>query len=233
LQAVRLQPDIILTPESAVSGYEFYKILGKDWIKADYPKIIEKLSQLALENKVAMILGSPVYEEKSEKYYNAAIFIDEQGQVIGEYHKIMALHGSEAWSDPGAEIKPVEWRDYKIGLLICADAYSERIKAELVKQNVNVLISSAAWGPGLHCPSGEWEKLSKETEVCLFVCNRTGNENTINFEGSTSTIVVNGYRRLEYADKRSAILTIDVGSDNWFPHSEQFNILQFDENGTI
>jgi predicted amidohydrolase len=233
LQAVKLKPDLILTPELAVSGYEFYAVLGKDWIKADGHKIIAKFSQLAQENKVALVLGSPVYEDKSEKYYNAVLFIDEQGQVIAEHHKILVLPGVEAWASPGAEIKPVHWRGYKIGLLICADAYSKRITAGLVKQGVDVVLSSAAWGPGYHCPNGEWEQVSKETGACVFVCNRTGNEDTLNFEGSTSTVVVAGRRKVEYANKHTAILSIDVESDHWTPHREQFNILAFDENGMI
>jgi predicted amidohydrolase len=224
LMAVRLQPDIIVTPELAVSGYGFYKILGKEWMKSYGYKIIEKFSKLAQENNVALILGSPVYTEKSNKYYNAALFIDEQGQVIGEHHKINVLPGSEDWSSPGSEIKPVEWRGYKIGLLICSDAYTENIAGELAKQGANVLFSPAAWGPGLHEPDGEWEQRSKETRLCLYVCNRTGNEDVLNFEGSSSAVVVDGYRRVEYAMKQTAILTIDVEAGSWLPRSDKFTI---------
>ncbi|MCX6065544.1 MAG: carbon-nitrogen hydrolase family protein, partial [Chloroflexi bacterium] len=125
LKAVELQPDLILTPELAVSGYEFCEVLGKEWIKADGPIILEKFSRLARDHQVALVLGIPSYEAESDKYYNAAIFINEQGQVLGAHHKILVLPGAEAWSSPGAEIKPVAWRNHKIGLLICADAYRE------------------------------------------------------------------------------------------------------------
>jgi hypothetical protein len=45
LKAVELQPDLILTPELAVSGYEFYKALDKEWIKVDSPAIITIASE--------------------------------------------------------------------------------------------------------------------------------------------------------------------------------------------
>ena len=225
LKAVDLQADLILTPELAVSGYEFYKVLGRDWIKTDGPAIIEKFSQLARQNKVALVLGSPIYDEKSEKYYNAAIFIDEYGQVIGAHHKILALHGSEGWSEPGEQIKPVAWRDQKIGLLICADAYPEKIAAELASQGAKVLISLAAWAPGMHGPAGEWEQRSKDTGLCFLVCNRTGPEAHLNFEGSSSIVAANGRRIVEYAGKQPAILIIDLDIDNWRPQSENFSIL--------
>jgi predicted amidohydrolase len=226
LKAVELQPDLILTPELAVSGYEFYKILGREWIKEDGKKVIEKFSHLARKNKVALVLGSPIYDAKSDKYYNAAIFINEQGQVIGEHHKILVLPGAEAWSSPGVEIKPVEWRGHKIGLLICADAYKESIAEKLAQQGAEVLISLAAWAPGEHGPSGEWEQRSKDTGLCVLVCNRTGKGALVNFDGSSSVVVAGGRKVVEYAEKQPAILTIDVDADHWLPSSKKFTVLK-------
>ena len=230
LKAVGLQADLILTPELATSGYEFYKALGREWIKSDGQNIIKRFSELARQHKVALVLGSPVYEAQSEKYYNAALFIDEDGQLIGEHHKISVLPGAEEWSSPGLDLKPVAWRGHKIGLLICADAYPEKISAELAKQGSTVLISLAAWAPGLHGPDGEWERRSKQTGLCLFVCNRTGNESLMNFEGSSSVAGVDGRRVVEYSDKHPAILTIDVRAGDWSPKNERFNIFKFNEN---
>jgi len=226
LKAVDLQADLIITPELAVSGYGFYKILGRDWIADDSHKIVARFSQLAAENNVALVLGSPIFDKKSDRFYNAAIFIDERGQVLGQHHKFNVLPGSEAWSSPGVEIKPVNWHRYKIGLLICADAYTDKITSELASQGAHVLISPAAWCPGLHGPDGEWEQRSKETGLCLFVSNRTGNDAQLNFDGSSSLIAVAGSRMLEYSDKKPAILTVDVNADTWLPINERFNVVQ-------
>ena len=84
LRALQVKPDIFMMPELAVSGYEFYKEIGKEWIKKDVPTIIEKFSRLAQENRVAIVLSTPRYIAKQDRYYNAAIFINEQGQIIGE-----------------------------------------------------------------------------------------------------------------------------------------------------
>jgi len=226
LKAVELKADLIITPELAVSGYGFYKILGRDWIAADSQKIVVRFSQLARENNVALVLGCPVFDEKSDRFYNAAIFIDENGQVLGEHHKFNVLPGSEGWSSPGVEIKPVNWHDHKIGLLICADAYTDKITTELARQGADVLISPAAWCPGLHGPDGEWELRSKETGLCLFVCNRTGNDAQLNFDGSSSLIAVDGRRLLDYSDNEPAILTVDINPKTWLPVSERFNVVR-------
>jgi predicted amidohydrolase len=217
LKAVQLNPDIVLMPELAVSGYEFHKVIGKEWIQEDVPGIIDKFSCLARENRVVIVLSTPRYNLERDSYYNAAIFIDEQGQVLGEHYKINVLPSSEGWSSPGFEAKPVSWKEHKIGLLICSDAYTENIAKELAEQGTNVLISPAAWAPGMHEPNGEWEQRSMETGLCMYVCNRTGKEDKVNFEGSASAVIAAGRRLFEYSNKQPAILTIDVNAVDWSP----------------
>jgi predicted amidohydrolase len=60
LKTLQFKPDIVVMPELAVSGYEFYKQIGKEWIKEKVPAVVEKFSRLARENHVAIVLSSPV-----------------------------------------------------------------------------------------------------------------------------------------------------------------------------
>lgn len=226
LKAVGLGPDIILTPELAVSGYEFFKAIGSDWIRNVTPQIIARFSDLARANSVALILGTPCFRAASQSYHNAALFIDEAGNIAGEYYKINVLHGSESWSSPGEEIKPVLWQGHKIGLLICSDAYTPQIAGQLAGQGANVLLSPAAWAPGLHGPNGEWEQRSGETGLGVFVCNRTGREKELSFNGSSSVVAAGGRRIVNYAEERPALLTIEVTARDWLPLSEQFQVVE-------
>jgi N-carbamoylputrescine amidase len=226
LKAVHLGPDIIITPELAVSGYEFFKAIGSDWIRNITPQIIARFSDLARANRVALILGTPRFRAASQSYHNAAIFIDEQGNLAGEYYKINVLPGSESWSNPGEEIKPVLWQGHKIGMLICSDAYTPQIAGELASQGANVLLSPAAWAPGLHGPDGEWEQRSQETGLSFFVCNRTGKEKEVSFKGGSSVVAAGGRRIVNYAEERPAILTIEVKARDWLPLGEQFQVVE-------
>lgn len=169
-QAATLHPDLVLTPELAVSGYEFYPMLGSSWIQNDSPGIIERFCHLAAELRIALALGTPLFDPQSEKFYNAAIVIDENGQVAGTRHKILVLPGSiEGWASPSSDARPVVWREHKLGLMICADAYSQRLASELAQHGAQVFISLAAWAPGFHGPSGEWEQRSLETGLPVLV----------------------------------------------------------------
>jgi predicted amidohydrolase len=232
LRALESKPDLIVMPELAISGYEFYQEIGSEWIVGVIPDAIHRFARLARENEVALVLGSPRYSETANRYHNAAIFIDERGQVAGEHHKINVVYpGSESWASPGSQIAPVAWNGRKIGLLICSDAYTEDISAELAQQGADVLISLAAWAPGFHAPSGEWEQRSKETGLSVLVCNRTGREKKLDFTGGSSVVVAGGRRLVEYSDKQPAVLSIEVTSSDWFPLGEQFEILEIPENG--
>lgn len=223
LQAAELKADLVLTPELAVSGYEFYPALGREWIRSEGLSIIEKFCRLALENHITLVLGCPTYDEPSDTYHNSAIVINDTGQVIGSHHKILVLPGSiEGWSASGQVVLPVEWYSQKLGLLICADAYKVSIAEELAKQGASVLISLAAWAAGEHAPNGEWEKCTQNTGLCFYVCNRTGQSTTLNFEGSSSVVVAGGRRVAEYAGIPSAILTMDF-DESWQPLNPHFS----------
>jgi predicted amidohydrolase len=59
-KGVELKANLILTPELAISGYEFHEVLGKEWIKTRSHTIIGKFSSLARELHVALVPGSPI-----------------------------------------------------------------------------------------------------------------------------------------------------------------------------
>lgn len=226
LKALAFEPNLIVTPELAVSGYEFFRLLGADWIKTVGPQAIARFCDLARDHQVAVILGSPWFDGTTNRHYNAAILIDEQGRVAGKHCKINVLPGSEGWSSPGPEIRPIVWNGHKLGLLICSDAYTPNHAAELARQGAEVLISPAAWAPGFHGPSGEWEQRSQETGLCVYVCNRTGAEVNMNFEGSLSVVIAGGHRLIDYSQKQAAILSLAVQTGDWRPLDKQFTIVE-------
>jgi predicted amidohydrolase len=76
-----------------------------------------------------------------------------------------------------------------IGVLICADAYTKNIADTLLAKGAEILAAPSAWGPGIHGPNGEWEQRSIDTELCLFVCNRTGEDETVTFWEAESQII--------------------------------------------
>jgi len=137
--------------------------------------------------------------------------ITANGALAGTHRKINTLLvGSEAWSTPGTQAVAVPVPPFtRVGMLICADAYTSEIATHLLNQGAQLLISSAAWAPGLHGPNGEWERCTRDTGLPLIACNRTGPDRTLDFRQAESVVAKDGRRLPSLSSARSAVFTIE------------------------
>ena len=172
---------------------------------------MREFCQLVARLHVTVFLSSPERDAQSRKLYNSVFAIAENGAIIGKHRKINTLRvGSEAWSSPGEQAVPIPVPPFsQVGILICADAYSSGIARSLKAQGAQVLVSSAAWAPGLYGPNGEWEQCTRDTRLPLLVCNRSGPDLALNFTAAESVAVKDGQRLLFFRSEHSAIFTID------------------------
>lgn len=198
--------DWIITPELAVSGLQFSQKIGTKWIKQQPDEWMTNFLDLIRSLNTVVFLGCPEKSESGE-LYNSVFVINRDGQIIGKQRKITSI--IDDWSTSGAFIEPINMENVKIGVLICADAYTKNIADRFLAKGAEILIAPSAWGPGLYGPNGEWEQRSIDTGLCLFVCNRTGEDESVTFWEAESLIIKNGKRLLKHKSKQSAILTFD------------------------
>jgi predicted amidohydrolase len=200
----------IITPELCVSGYTFSDRIGTDWILPQPDAWMAQVCRLASRLQVTVFLSHPE-RDGANTLYNSLFVIAPDGAILGSHRKIHTLRvGSEAWSTPGKQavavaVPPVG----PVGLLICADMSSAELCRSLRTQGARLLVSAAAWGPGVHGPSGEWERCSRETGLPVVVCNRTGPDRTLDFTRAESVVVKDGTRLLSFASARSAVVLVD------------------------
>jgi predicted amidohydrolase len=201
----------IVTPELCVTGYTFADRIGVTWILPQPDPWMEEMRRLASRLGVTLFLSHPERDPASGNLYNSLFVIDAQGTLLGRHRKIHALRvGSEGWSSPGEQPTVLPVRPFqRVGLLICADAYGPEICRSLKAQGAELLVSAAAWAPGLHGPSGEWERCTEETGLPLLVCNRTGPDRTLDFTKAETVVVQGGKRLLSLSSDRSAVFVID------------------------
>jgi predicted amidohydrolase len=209
--AAGLEAAWIITPELCTTGYTFADRIGTKWILPPPDPWMSHLCQLAARLRVTLFLSHPERDSGSQKLHNSLFVITSNGTIVGKHRKINTLRvGSESWSSPGEAVVPVPVPPFnKIGLLICADASSPKICTSLKTQGAQLLVSSAAWAPGLHGPNGEWERCTSDTGLPLIVCNRTGPDRTLNFTGAQTVVVKDGQRLLSLSSERSVIFAID------------------------
>jgi predicted amidohydrolase len=209
--AAGLGADWVITPELCISGYEFADLTGTNWILPQPDLWMTHLCRLAARLRVAVFLSHPERDQETNKLYNTVFVISADGTIAGKHRKINTLRGgAESWSSPGECLAPVPVPPVSnVGILICSDAYSPRIARSLKDQGAQLLVSAAAWGPGLYGPSGEWERCTRDTGLALLVCNRTGIDRTLSFTGAESVVVKDGQRILSFASERSTVFTVE------------------------
>jgi 5-aminopentanamidase len=216
-QGVRLAAaqgaDWILTPELAVCGYEFREVIGTAWIRPQPDAWMVTFCELVKTLGVTVFLSHPERDASNSKLYNSVFVISPHGEIAGRHRKIHVLNGSEAWSSPGHEVAPVACDGLRVGVLVCADAFTPAVARSLKAGGAEILVSAAAWGPGPHEPKGEWEARSLETGLPLIVCNRTGRDRTLSFTDAQSVAVKGGRRLLARGSEHSVVLTCDWNSE--------------------
>jgi predicted amidohydrolase len=201
----------ILTPELCICGYTFADRIGTEWIRPQPDPWMRDFCQLVARLHVTVFLSHPERDGQTGKLYNSVFVIAANGTIVGKHRKINTLRvGAESWSSRGTEtvtipIPPV----HRVGILICADAYSPAIARSLKAQGACLLVSSAAWAPGLYGPNGEWEQRTRDTGLPLLVCNRTGHDPTLNFTAAESVVIKDGQRLLSFHSQRSCIVTLE------------------------
>jgi 5-aminopentanamidase len=201
----------ILTPELCICGYTFADQIGTDWIMPQPDPWMRDVCQLAARLHVTVFLSHPERDQQTAKLHNSVFVIAADGTILGKHRKINTLRvGSEAWSSPGHEVAPIPADPFRrVGILICADAYSRGIAQRFQAQGAQLLVSAAAWPPGFHGPNGEWERCTLDTGLPLLVCNRTGPDRALDFTAGESVVVKGGQRLLTFRAERSTIFTID------------------------
>jgi predicted amidohydrolase len=214
--AAHADAHLILTPELATTGYTFSDRIGTDWIASQPGPWMGRICDLAHRHQTAVLLGHVERDEMQGTLHNSLFAISAAGKFLGRHRKINTLRvGSEAWSSPGHEATVLELRpDVKVGLLICADACSPELARQMKVSGANLLLSAAAWAPGLHGPNGEWEQITQETGLPLFVCNRTGEDDVLSFVNAESIVAHRGSRLLSMKSIQSAVFVLDWNVEN-------------------
>lgn len=210
---------LAITPELALSGFLF-PADGGAWIEAQPDRWLRAVAATARHLGIAVLVGTAERDRVTGNLHNGAFLIDHTGAVSGHCRKINVA--ADGWSGPGDTVTLMEWQTLRIGGLICADAYTPDIAASLRAQGADILISPANWGPGVHGPAGEWEERSRETELPLIVCNRTGREQGLDFSAAESVVIVGGKRLMVHRSPHPVTLTFEWDAVAGLPGSPEF-----------
>ncbi|MBD1261664.1 carbon-nitrogen hydrolase family protein [Maribacter polysiphoniae] len=177
---VNYKPDVICLPEI----FPFFHISEKISIAevAEQPlgKITSRFAEFARKHKTYIIC--PLYTVENGRYYNAAVVIDREGKVLGEYRKTHTTEGEMGKGiTPGPLEPPVFKTDFGIiGVQICFDLEWNDGWEQLKEKGAEIVFFPSAYSGGKAINTRAWQNkycvVSSTLNGTAKICDVTGEE---------------------------------------------------------
>ena len=148
-EAAKDGPDLIVTPEGVLEGYVTGDVINDPGLAQRMLDVAEPIDgpyvnrfmRLAKELATCLVFGFA--ERIGDEVYNAAVFVDQRGELRGRYHKTQLAEGtSEPWffNRVGRTIRAFDTPLGRAGILICNDRWNPMIARTLVLDGAQMLL---------------------------------------------------------------------------------------------
>ena len=154
-EAAQKQADIIVFPESSLLGW-----INPEAFQRATPipgRESEIICELARKYKIHICIG--LDEKDGDKLYDSAILVDDNGKILIKHRKINVL--PDLMTPPysvGEGVQTVQTRFGTIGVMICADSFSDNLLEIMQKKKPDLLLIPYGWA----APENEWPDHGKE-----------------------------------------------------------------------
>ena len=151
--ALKINPDLIITPEVSSLLTKNKKILFKHTYSMKNDPLIKKIKEICKNNRKWILIGSLAIKEKN-KFRNRSVMINPRGNVVKYYDKIkmfdIKLNNKETHMEsktykPGNRLVTVKMPWGKLGLTICYDLRFPEIYRNLSKRKLNFISIPSAF----------------------------------------------------------------------------------------
>lgn len=148
-EAARQSPDLILATEGALDGYGVMEVLESRRTAGDMLAVaepidgpyVQRFQRLAKELGACLCFGFA--ERIGDDVYNAAIFIDADGEIQGKYHKTQFAEGTHPscnFNRVGGTLRAFDTPFGRAGFVICNDRWSPMIVRTLVLDGARLIL---------------------------------------------------------------------------------------------
>ena len=149
VRAAQRKPRLILTTEGALEGYVVMEIVeGRATAEAmlevaepiDGP-YIRRFQQLARTLNTCLAFGFA--ERIGDEAFNCALFLDQEGEICGRYHKVQLAEGTHpSWqfNRVGHRLRAFDTPIGRAGFVICNDRWNPDIVRALVLDGACIIL---------------------------------------------------------------------------------------------
>jgi predicted amidohydrolase len=180
-QSANLEPDVICLPEL----FPFSNISGDarpipEVAEEGIGPLLEPLARFAKANKCYIVC--PIYTKQENRYYNSAVFLDRNGDILGAYHKARPTESEmQIGVSPGPIVPPIFETDFgKVGAQICFDIEWEFSWRELRKLGAEIVFWPSAFSGGAMVNAKAWQNryavVTSTNKDISKICDVSGTE---------------------------------------------------------
>lgn len=149
--------------------------------------------------RFGITLIAPIYEKKGGKYYNTALVINDDGKLMGQYHKIHIPHDpgfyeKEYFEHSTEGYKIFSVKGVKFAVLICYDQwFPEAARMARLNGAEIIFYPTAIGGIVGYKPEGDWHDAWETAQrghaiansLYVAAVNRVGTEGRVKFFGQS------------------------------------------------
>jgi (R)-amidase len=177
------QADLVVFPETHICGFPTPQNIAQLAERVDGPSILA-IRTAAQRAGVSVAIG---FAENDEgRYFNAAVLIDANGEVRLHYRKNYLYDSDHGVFEPGSTFPVCEWRDIRIGLLICFDIEFPGPVRQLARQGADLIVLL----DGMMHPYGYMHRnaipvRAMDNQCYIAMANRVGPGDQYRFSGES------------------------------------------------
>lgn len=187
--AAAAEADVILFPEMSLTGFSMdVNRIGEPEGESDS---VKRMQELAKEYGISIGFGwSALPEAGQDKGTNRFTFIDEGGQVLGEYCKLHPFRFGKEGEHyrRGDELVTVDYQGRTLGLFICYDLRFPEI-FQIVSRKADILLVIANWPESRR---EHWTTLLRaraiENQAYVVGVNCAGERDGIKYSGDSMVV---------------------------------------------
>jgi len=130
-QSKQDHPDLLIFPELFLVGYPPQDLVERDWFIGQEQKAVAELIRVSGQYpETGILIGSaqPWEGEAGKGLYNSALLI-HRGKIVFQQPKSLLptydVFDEARYFDPAKEIEPVTFKDERLGITVCEDAWTD------------------------------------------------------------------------------------------------------------
>ncbi len=195
--AVSEGADLVLTPELSVTGYPLEDLVLKPSFVATVRQAVEGLSELTRgDGSPGLIIGCPWQD--GEHLRNAIVLLE-----AGEIREVRFKHNLPNYGvfdeirvfSAGIPPAPIEFRDFKLGAMICEDMWYPDCTASLTAAGAEVLLvpTCSPYELDKHPERQDYAGARvRESGLPLVFCNQVCGQDELVFDGASYVMASDG-----------------------------------------